>query len=143
MSINLALILVLLTGFSGIVVLFNRLWYQAKAESGEGNSAIDTLVEYSRSFFPVLLFVVGLTSLARLPFDAFPDTTPVQVTVNAVAPNRPASCAALASSCTRTSETSCPNADDMPAFTPPSRGFPAVSRVCIDCGSSILAEGDA
>jgi cobalt-zinc-cadmium resistance protein CzcA len=28
-----------------------------------------------------------LTSLAKLPFDAFPDTTPVQVSVNAVAPS--------------------------------------------------------
>jgi cobalt-zinc-cadmium resistance protein CzcA len=33
-----------------------------------------------------LLVVVGLASLARLPFDAFPDTTPVQVSVNASAP---------------------------------------------------------
>lgn len=29
---------------------------------------------------------LGLTSLARLPFDAFPDTTPVQVQVNTTAP---------------------------------------------------------
>jgi heavy metal efflux system protein len=33
-----------------------------------------------------LLALVGLLSLARLPFDAFPDTTPVQVQVNATAP---------------------------------------------------------
>ena len=33
-----------------------------------------------------LLVIIGLTSLARLPFDAFPDTTPVQVTINTVAP---------------------------------------------------------
>ncbi|MBZ0274260.1 CusA/CzcA family heavy metal efflux RND transporter [bacterium] len=30
--------------------------------------------------------LLGARSLARLPFDAFPDTTPIQVTVNAVAP---------------------------------------------------------
>ena len=35
----------------------------------------------------MLLVVAGLASLAELPFDAFPDTTPVQVTVNAVAPS--------------------------------------------------------
>ncbi len=34
----------------------------------------------------VALAAVGLTSLARLPFDAFPDTTPVQVQVNTTAP---------------------------------------------------------
>jgi cobalt-zinc-cadmium resistance protein CzcA len=34
----------------------------------------------------VLLVAVGITSLRRLPFDAFPDTTPVQVSVNTVAP---------------------------------------------------------
>ena len=33
-----------------------------------------------------LLVVVGLSSLQRLPFDAYPDTTPVQVAVNTVAP---------------------------------------------------------
>ena len=34
----------------------------------------------------LLLAVVGAFSLARLPFDAFPDTTPVQVQVNTTAP---------------------------------------------------------
>lgn len=33
-----------------------------------------------------LLVLVGLASVRALPFDAFPDTTPVQVTVNTVAP---------------------------------------------------------
>ncbi|MGK0361507.1 MAG: cobalt-zinc-cadmium resistance protein CzcA [Bradymonadia bacterium] len=33
-----------------------------------------------------LLAVAGLIAFDRLPFDAYPDTTPVQVTVNAVAP---------------------------------------------------------
>lgn len=33
-----------------------------------------------------LLVVTGLVSFRQLPFDAFPDTTPVQVTVNTVAP---------------------------------------------------------
>lgn len=34
----------------------------------------------------VVLIVVGLASFQRLPFDAFPDTTPVQVQVNTTAP---------------------------------------------------------
>ncbi len=34
----------------------------------------------------LLLTIVGAFSLARLPFDAFPDTTPVQVQVNTTAP---------------------------------------------------------
>ena len=34
----------------------------------------------------VVLALVGLVSLSRLPFDAFPDTTPVQVQVNTTAP---------------------------------------------------------
>lgn len=33
-----------------------------------------------------LLIVAGLTSFQRLPFDAFPDTTPVQIQVNTTAP---------------------------------------------------------
>ena len=33
-----------------------------------------------------ILVVAGLVSFRHLPFDAYPDTTPVQVTVNAVAP---------------------------------------------------------
>ncbi len=32
------------------------------------------------------LVLVGLASFQRLPFDAYPDTTPVQVSINAVAP---------------------------------------------------------
>ncbi len=37
-------------------------------------------------FFAALLVVVGLVGLSRLPFDAFPDTTPVMVQVNVAAP---------------------------------------------------------
>jgi cobalt-zinc-cadmium resistance protein CzcA len=49
---------------------------------------IDLSLRYRVAVFAAtgLLVVVGLTSLAELPFDAFPDTTPVQVSVNAVAP---------------------------------------------------------
>jgi cobalt-zinc-cadmium resistance protein CzcA len=50
---------------------------------------IDLSLRYRAVVFVAtgLLVVVGATSLAQLPFDAFPDTTPVQVTVNSVAPS--------------------------------------------------------
>src|SRR3989304_331244 len=35
----------------------------------------------------VLLIVTGAVALSRLPLDAFPDTTPVQVQINTVAPS--------------------------------------------------------
>ncbi|MGB1015864.1 MAG: efflux RND transporter permease subunit, partial [Nannocystaceae bacterium] len=50
------------------------------------------LIDLCLRYRPVVLVVtlvlvlVGLVSLSRLPFDAFPDTTPVQVQVNATAP---------------------------------------------------------
>ena len=69
MSINLALILTILTAVSGVVVLLNRLVYAKKVEStGKSNAVIDTVVEYSRSFFPVLLFVLVVRSFIFEPF---------------------------------------------------------------------------
>ena len=70
MSINLALILSTLTLVSGIVVAFNRFYYQKKIEAsdGSGNRAMSTLIEYSRSFFPVLLFVLIIRSFIFEPF---------------------------------------------------------------------------
>lgn len=70
MSINLALILVILTAVSGIVVAFNRFYYMRKdqAAAGPGNAVIDTVIEYSQSFFPVLLFVLVIRSFVFEPF---------------------------------------------------------------------------
>jgi len=70
LSVNLALILVVLTAFTGAVVLFNRFWYMKRLEASAdaGNKALDTLVEYSRSFFPVLLFVLVVRSFIFEPF---------------------------------------------------------------------------
>lgn len=69
MSINLALILTILTAVTGVVVLFNRFYYENKiGGSGDGNVAIDTVIEYSRSFFPVLLFVLVVRSFVFEPF---------------------------------------------------------------------------
>ena len=70
MSINLALILSVLTLVSGVVVAFNRFYYQKTTTASEnnGNSALNVLIEYSRSFFPVLLFVLIIRSFIFEPF---------------------------------------------------------------------------
>ena len=68
MSMNLALILTVLTFASGVVVLINNLvWKEPKEVPGKP-SARQTLVEYSRSFFPVLLFVLVVRSFVFEPF---------------------------------------------------------------------------
>jgi signal peptidase I len=68
MSINLALILTALTFLSGIIVALDKFVW-GRAEEGTGSSALrDTLVEYSRSFFPVLLFVLIIRSFVFEPF---------------------------------------------------------------------------
>ena len=70
MSINLALVLVVLTFVSGVIVLFNRFYYAKTQEATNepGNAAIDTVIEYARSFFPVLLFVLVIRSFIFEPF---------------------------------------------------------------------------
>ena len=68
MSFNLALVLTLLTAVSGIVILLDRLvWKRGVAEHAEAGP-LDTLIEYSRSFFPVLLFVLVVRSFVFEPF---------------------------------------------------------------------------
>ena len=68
MSFNLALILTVLTLVSGVVVLMNRLVWKLPPEPSETGSPLETLVEYSRSFFPVLLFVLVVRSFVFEPF---------------------------------------------------------------------------
>lgn len=73
---NLALILVVLTAFSGVVLLVNRFLSRSQAgadAAGSGSIAMpakseNLLVEYSRSFFPVLLFVLVIRSFIFEPF---------------------------------------------------------------------------
>jgi signal peptidase I len=67
---NLALILVLLTAFTGIVVLVDKLARRRRAAGGEAEPEDDPglVVEYSRSFFPVLLFVLVVRSFVFEPF---------------------------------------------------------------------------
>lgn len=69
MSINLALVLTLLTLFTGIVVALDKLvWKTADQDGRTAPSVISTLVEYSRSFFPVLIFVLVIRSFIFEPF---------------------------------------------------------------------------
>ena len=68
--INLALILTLLTLFTGVVVALDKIvWKTADDDSRDAApGAVRTLVEYSRSFFPVLLFVLIIRSFIFEPF---------------------------------------------------------------------------
>ena len=69
MIINLALILTLLTLFSGAVVRMDKLVWKTARQDGRGKSrALTVLVEYARSFFPVLIFVLVIRSFIFEPF---------------------------------------------------------------------------
>jgi len=68
LSINLALLLTSLTFISGIVVAIDKFFWQRNDSKGAGSAARRTLVEYSRSFFPVLLFVLIVRSFIFEPF---------------------------------------------------------------------------
>lgn len=69
MSINLALILALLTLFTGIVVALNKfLWKTEQQDRQSVATPVRTLVEYSQSFFPVLIFVLVIRSFIFEPF---------------------------------------------------------------------------
>ena len=71
---NLALILVVLTAFSGLVILIDNLRRRSAAgdaalsDVGDDKPSDNLLVEYSRSFFPVLLFVLIVRSFIFEPF---------------------------------------------------------------------------
>ncbi len=68
--LNLALILTVLTVFTGVVVALDKfVWKTGERDNREARrGARDTLVEYSRSFFPVLLFVLVIRSFVFEPF---------------------------------------------------------------------------
>lgn len=69
MSINLALILTLLTLFTGVVVAMDKLvWKTAEQDDRDKPRGIAIMVEYSRSFFPVLIFVLVIRSFIFEPF---------------------------------------------------------------------------
>lgn len=69
MTINLALILSALTLISGVVVALDKtLWKTSQQDASKAAGPLGTLVEYSRSFFPVLLFVLVIRSFVFEPF---------------------------------------------------------------------------
>ena len=67
--VNLALILTVLTFFTGVVVALDKLvWKTSEEDERQPPSGKHTLVEYSQSFFPVLLFVLIIRSFVFEPF---------------------------------------------------------------------------
>ena len=69
MIVNLALILTVLTLVSGVVVAIDKfVWKTSEEDSRTKPGAKHVLVEYSRSFFPVLLFVLVIRSFVFEPF---------------------------------------------------------------------------
>lgn len=68
--VNLALILTVLTLVTGVIVAIDKLvWKTGEADSRDAApSAKRTMVEYARSFFPVLLFVLVIRSFVFEPF---------------------------------------------------------------------------
>jgi len=68
LSFNLALILTVLTAFTGLVVALNKFWWQRADRWKEAPASREVLVEYSLSFFPVLLFVLIIRSFVFEPF---------------------------------------------------------------------------
>jgi len=65
---NLALILTVLTLFTGVVIAVEKFLMRSDGGEASGSRARETLVEYSRSFFPVLLFVLIIRSFVFEPF---------------------------------------------------------------------------
>ena len=68
MIVNLALILTALTLITGIVVALDKFYWKTGNAEEQGTGPRATLIEYSRSFFPVLLFVLVIRSFVFEPF---------------------------------------------------------------------------
>lgn len=69
MTVNLALILTALTAISGVVIVIDKLvWKTEQQDAGTTPGFLEVLVEYSRSFFPVLIFVLVIRSFVFEPF---------------------------------------------------------------------------
>lgn len=67
--INLALILTALTLISGVIVALDKaFWKTGQDDNRQAPGSLGTLVEYARSFFPVLLFVLVIRSFIFEPF---------------------------------------------------------------------------
>jgi signal peptidase I len=68
LSNYLALILTVLTLVSGVVVAINKFYWQRADRWKKASPGRQTLIEYSQSFFPVLLFVLVVRSFVFEPF---------------------------------------------------------------------------
>ena len=70
MSINLALILTALTVFTGMIVAYDKFYLRKLISDSDkfSNKFLKTTIDYSRSFFPVLLFVLVIRSFIFEPF---------------------------------------------------------------------------
>ena len=67
--VNLALILTALTLFSGVVIVLDKIfWKTGEADDRQPPGALQILVEYARSFFPVLVIVLVIRSFIFEPF---------------------------------------------------------------------------
>lgn len=67
--LNLALILTALTLFSGVVIVLDKVfWKTGEADDRQPPGPLQTLVEYARSFFPVLVIVLVIRSFIFEPF---------------------------------------------------------------------------
>lgn len=69
MSINLALILAILSLASGLIIALDKLvWKTADQDNRTVPDGVAVLVEYSQSFFPVLILVLVIRSFVFEPF---------------------------------------------------------------------------
>jgi len=71
MDINFELILLLLIGFSGLVIAIDHLFLARKRRirsEGQESVSLPLLIEYSRSLFPILLLVFLLRAFVVEPF---------------------------------------------------------------------------
>lgn len=67
--VNLPLLFVLLTLFSGIVVFFEKFFWRKRREfSGGSDEQIPMLVDFSQAFFPILAFILVLRSFVFEPY---------------------------------------------------------------------------
>ena len=69
MSINFALILTFLTLLTGIVLILNFFfWKNSRGQNEPHSKILIILIDFSRSFFSVLLFVLFVRSFVFEPF---------------------------------------------------------------------------
>lgn len=68
MDLDFSLLLVIATGVTGVVWALDKFWLRKRRQKRVPSPAPGAIVEYSNSFFPVLLFVLVLRSFVFEPF---------------------------------------------------------------------------